>query len=126
MTGGAFEAVFDEEDALRRSTGDEILLAEVIRFALEDIPSLIEETALFLEAGNPREASRLAHKIKGTAGAVGALRLYGSAFALEMAGREGAGVDGALLEPVSRAFEAFAAHPRVRALAALDGGPSSR
>ena len=57
---------FDELDALERTAGDRVLLGEVIRFTLEDIPSILDEIDLALKKGKWHETSRLAHKAKGS------------------------------------------------------------
>ena len=114
--------IFDEKDALERTAGDRMLLAEVIRFTLNDIPGIIEGIDRALKAGEWMEVSRLAHKAKGSAGACGARNLYLSTLDLELAGRDGDVLCAAHLPSIVEAFEAFRSHPGVREIASLDAG----
>ena len=114
--------IFDEQDALERTAGDKALLAEVIRFTLDDIPGILKEIDMALKAGEWMEASRLAHKAKGSAGACGAHRLYLTSLDLELAGRDGDVSCAVHLPPIVEAFEAFRSHPGVCEIASLDAG----
>lgn len=116
---------FDELDALERTAGDRELLGSVIRFALEDIPPLVQEIEKSLESEMFSDAARMAHKVKGSAGACGAQRLYLAALNLEMAAREGSSSSLQFLNPLSEAFETFQSDTHVRRLASLDAGPEA-
>ena len=111
---------FDEEDALARTAGDRDLLGQVIRFTVEDFPPLMEDIRKAAGKNAWPDVSRMAHKMKGSAGACGARNLYMAALELELAGKEGDEDCRERLEPVEKAFDAFMAHPRVREIASLD------
>lgn len=113
---------FDEFDALERTAGDRNLLGEVIRFTLEDIPPLIVEIEESLRNNLLPETARLAHKLKGSAGACGAQKLYMAALNLELAARDSSSVSIQYLPPLTDAYSTFQAHPRVRELSSLDAG----
>ena len=113
--------IFNETDALENTAGDRDLLAEVVGFTLEDIPLLIEGISRALDKGDWSEASRLAHKAKGSAGACGAEELYGYALELELAGRDEDPSCSSYLELMKDAFRKFREHSAIRELAALDG-----
>ena len=114
--------VFDETDALEKTAGDRNLLSEVIRFTLEDVPGMLSGIEAALENGELGEVSRLAHKVKGSAGACGARSLYLKALDLELAGREGDAACGEHLPGIDAAFRRFRDHPAVKELASLDPG----
>ena len=111
---------FDEAGALEKTAGDLSLLGEVIRFTLDDFPEMINGLEAEIKAGRNAEVARIAHKAKGSAGACGAERLYIAALNLEMAGRDGDGDWKDLIREIKAAYDAFAGHPRVLYLAALD------
>lgn len=113
---------FDEVDALERTAGDRNLLGEVIRFALEDMPPLLVAIEDSLRNNLLPEAARLAHKIKGTAGACGAQKLYMAALNLELAARDSSGTSIQFLPPLTEAYRSFQDHPQVRELSSLDAG----
>jgi HPt (histidine-containing phosphotransfer) domain-containing protein len=116
---------FDENDALERTAGDQALLGNVLRFALEDIPPLIQELQNLLETELFADAARLAHKVKGSAGACGAQKLYLAALNLEMAARDSGSASLQFLNFLAEAFESFKEDPHVRRLASLDDGPEA-
>ena len=114
--------IFDESDALEKTAGDRKLLSEVIRFTLEDVPGMLSGIEAALGNGNLGEVSRLAHKVKGSAGACGARKLYLSALDLELTAREGDSGCADHLPEVDNAFRQFGEHPAVKELASLDPG----
>ena len=111
---------FDESDALERTAGDRSILSQVIRFTLEDIPQIIKELELSLEAESWQEAARLAHKIKGSAGAVGARMLYLAALDMELAARDSDPDCQRFLAPLLSSFDTFSSLPAVMNLSSLD------
>ena len=111
---------FDEEDALLRTADDRDLLGQVIRFAVEDFPPLMNNIREAVDEGRSSDISKLAHKMKGSAGACGARTLYMAALDLELAGKDGENDLGRYLASIEEAFGAFATHPRVREIARLD------
>lgn len=117
--------IFDQAEALDKTAGDRDLLSEVIRFTLEDMPGILEGISSALENGELNEASRLAHKAKGSAGACGARNLYLRALDLELAGRDGDSNCIEILPPLMEAFDAFRSHPTVIEIASLDPGLSA-
>ena len=63
---------------LRKLTppGDPDVLAEVLKLFLEEVPPRITRLRNAWQAGNIEEVHRAAHSLKGSAGNIGALRLY--------------------------------------------------
>jgi HPt (histidine-containing phosphotransfer) domain-containing protein len=76
---------FDERGALERVDNDRELLAEVVGSFLETIGADLDELDQQLAAGDAAMARRVAHRIKGAFGAVGAGILASRAFAIESA-----------------------------------------
>ncbi|MBN2625247.1 MAG: Hpt domain-containing protein [Spirochaetales bacterium] len=83
------EKVFNVEKALKHTMNDRSLLVDLLRFTLEDVPDMLSrlEEALKKEE-SPRIIAEWAHKIKGSAGAVSAEKLFSSAFELEVTAQE--------------------------------------
>ncbi len=84
------ERVFNREKALKHAMNDRTLLVDLLRFTLEDVPDMLAR----LEDLIGKQADRVAvadqaHKIKGSAGAVSAERLFAAAFDLEETAKEG-------------------------------------
>jgi len=113
---------FDEADALERTAGDRRILSEVIRFTLEDIPEILDAIDLSLREERMQDTARLAHKLKGTAGAAGAQRLFLAALDLELAARDESSEFRQLQVTLIEAFESFSSHPAVRHISSLDAG----
>jgi PAS domain S-box-containing protein len=82
-------AVFDEQELLRRLTGDRALGQTVVSGFLEDIPQQVAVLKQRLGEGDAPLAGRQAHAIKGAAATVGAHALREVAFAIEQAGKAG-------------------------------------
>ncbi len=114
--------IFNETDALEKTADDRELLAEVIRFTLAETPAILKQTEEALAAKEYGEVSRLAHKVKGSAGACGAQAFYMKALDLELAGKEGMDSCTELFSALVSAFQEFREHPGVKELAALDPG----
>jgi HPt (histidine-containing phosphotransfer) domain-containing protein len=72
-----------------RLDGDRELLRELIGLYLEDEPSLIDQMAAAVSAGDAPRLARSAHTLKGSVGNFCAPAAHGAAAALELAGREG-------------------------------------
>jgi len=113
---------FDEADALERTAGDRRILSEVIRFTLEDIPEILDALDSSIREGTRQDTAGLAHKLKGTAGAAGAQRLFLAALDLELAARDGTGDYRHLQNSLIEAFNVFSSHPAVIHLSSLDAG----
>jgi len=113
---------FDEDDALERTAGDLGILAEVIRFTLEDVPELLKELDDSLNDKRWQDTAKLAHKLKGTAGAAGARRLFLAALDLELAARDEDTDSGRYKSSLIDAFDSFRSHPGVHRLSSLDAG----
>ncbi|MCG8453557.1 MAG: Hpt domain-containing protein [Spirochaetales bacterium] len=112
--------IFDEDLALERTAGDRSLLAEVVRFTLEDVPLQLQSLRQCLAQKDWKEASRWAHKVKGSAGACGSDAMYRAALDLEMATKDSSSESPPLFSSLEKAFVAFSTHPQVLALASLD------
>jgi len=89
---------FDERGALERVDNDRELLAEVVASFLETIDDDLADLDQRLAEGDAAMARRVAHRIKGAFGAVGAGILASRAFAMESA-RE---AECRQLEPLAR------------------------
>lgn len=65
-------------DGLRKLTspGEPDVLAEVLRLFLEEVPPRILRLRNALAAGNIQDLQRAAHSLKGSAGNIGARRLF--------------------------------------------------
>ena len=59
------EQLWNQVDSLRRLGGDAPLLCSMIDFFLEDAPVLLNELEQLIEDGNPHEAARQSHSLKG-------------------------------------------------------------
>jgi HPt (histidine-containing phosphotransfer) domain-containing protein len=82
------EEVFNRKKAEKHTVNDLSLLKELIVFTLEDVPVMLENLEKVLDK-DAETAGRIAHKIKGSAGAVSAERLFAAAFELEETAKEG-------------------------------------
>jgi CheY-like chemotaxis protein len=75
---------FDEDDLRRRLSGDDELLADVIRMFVEDLPVRLTAIADAVTVRNPIALRAAAHALKGVAGNVSANRLSEAASVLEL------------------------------------------
>jgi len=116
---------YDETEALERTAGDRELLEDVIRFAVEDIPRIMDDIETALDEERNGDVARLAHKAKGSAGACGAQKLYMAALDLEMAGRDGDPDCRQRFGALKQSFRGFVDHPEIRRMASLDLGPDA-
>jgi HPt (histidine-containing phosphotransfer) domain-containing protein len=87
--GGASVQVFNRANLLARVLGDQPLADRIIRGFLTDLPRQIERLRSLLEQGDAPGVERQAHAIKSAAASVGGEMLCATAFALEMAGKNG-------------------------------------
>nr|MDA3850340.1 Hpt domain-containing protein [Spirochaetaceae bacterium] len=87
--GGPMESIFNVDKALKRTMGDEELLKELITFTVEDMDKLLQDVRRATQSGEAQELKNAAHKLKGSAGTVGADRLFYAAFNLEQQAAEG-------------------------------------
>ncbi|MDC7223024.1 MAG: Hpt domain-containing protein [Spirochaetales bacterium] len=111
------EEIFNREKAEKHVLNDLGLLKELLVFTLADVPVMLEKLESLLES-DTEGAARMAHKIKGSAGAVSAERLFTAAFELEETAKEG---DTARLKDLylftCSCFKEFSEDEEVRALA---------
>ena len=82
------EDVFNKEKAMTHTMNDLSLLKELVGFTLEDVPVMLENLKKELK-GDVDAAAELAHKVKGSAGAIRAEKLFAAAFELETTLKEG-------------------------------------
>ena len=86
-------AVLDEAvlDTLRQLTvpGEPDVLTEVLQMFLQEFPPRVERMRNAWAAGNIEEMQRSAHSLKGSAGNIGAKRLYRVCAELDDMGRAG-------------------------------------
>lgn len=78
-------------ESLRQLTppGEPDVLAEVLRMFLHEVPPRIDRLRIAWVAGNIEEMYRAAHSLKGSAGNIGAQRLFGVCKRLDELGRAG-------------------------------------
>lgn len=118
--------VFNKEEALASTAGDQELLRQVLRFTLEDLPPLLGEAAALLRSASAAELARTAHKIKGSAAACGAEKMYLAALELETAARDAKDIRDEnpgfqnLYVSLEKSFEEFSKDGQVLQLASLD------
>jgi HPt (histidine-containing phosphotransfer) domain-containing protein len=86
-------AVLDETviETLRQLTppGEPDVLAEVLQMFLQEVPPRLERLRIAWAAGNIEEMYRSAHSLKGSAGNIGAQRLFSVCAQLDDMGRSG-------------------------------------
>ena len=99
---------------------DEELLKELLVYSLEDIPSMLSRLKdLHNREGTDSKMAELAHKIKGSAGAVSGEKLYHASFELEVMSNEGRKKEVKnQIEQVEKAFNEFSRDAEVMALTA--------
>lgn len=112
--------VFDKSDALEKTGGDGQLLAEIVRFSLEDLPELFLSLRETLEKKKFQDSSLLLHKGKGTAGSIGAQELYAAFLLLERTLSEQNPEWELPFYTAMEAFEAYRRDPELVHLASLD------
>lgn len=78
---------FDKAGMMTRLMDDEELAQMAVKGFLEDIPRQIGVLRDFVDANNPKEASRQSHLIKGAAATVGGEAMRAVAFEMENAGQ---------------------------------------
>jgi HPt (histidine-containing phosphotransfer) domain-containing protein len=77
------DSPFDRAAALRRTEGDEELLAEMARIFLSDCPRLISQLRTAVSHGDPTAIEHGAHEIKGCVGNFAAGQAFAAAARLE-------------------------------------------
>ncbi len=65
------------------------MLTEVLQLFLQEVPPRIDRLRIAWAAGNIEEVYRAAHSLKGSAGNIGAQRLFGVCQQLDEMGRAG-------------------------------------
>jgi HPt (histidine-containing phosphotransfer) domain-containing protein len=78
-------------ESLRQLTppGEPDVLTEVLQMFLDEVPPRIDRLRNAMTAGNIEEVYRTAHSLKGSAGNIGAERLYGVCKQIDELGRAG-------------------------------------
>ncbi|NTU96469.1 MAG: Hpt domain-containing protein [Chlorobiaceae bacterium] len=82
------KAILNLEDFLNRMMQDRELVKTILDEFLAELPGKLETLGRLVADGNTREASVLAHLIKGEAASVGAERMSRAAYRLELAAKE--------------------------------------
>lgn len=87
-------------DTLRQLTppGEPDVLTEVLQMFLDEVPPRLERLRNAWVAGNIQEVHRAAHSLKGSAGNVGARRLYDVCKQLDELGKAGDTASSALVD----------------------------
>jgi two-component system sensor histidine kinase/response regulator len=81
-------SIFDRDELLKRLSGDQDLLADVLKMFVEDCPHRIEAIRGAVERGDAAQIRSEAHALKGAAGNVSAAAVFAAARALEAAAAE--------------------------------------
>ena len=87
-TPGAAPTTFDEPGLRRRLSGDDELMAEVIRMFLHDVPVRLEAIRTAVTGGNAGALRQAAHALRGAAATMSAGALADAASSLEHIGAE--------------------------------------
>lgn len=87
-------AVIDRDALLNELDGDEELLSELVETMKAEMPKLLHEVRVAVEAGDAALMGRAAHTLKGAVSNFGARAAADAALALERMGRSGS-LDGA-------------------------------
>lgn len=82
------DQVFNLEELLERTEGDELLLKEMVGLFLDMFPGLLDSIDKAIKKGETEELRQSAHTLKSAAGSIGANRVFRAAYELEQAGRE--------------------------------------
>jgi len=82
------DQVFNLEEVLERTEGDEALLKEMVKIFLGMAPELLDSINRALRKGKAEELRERAHILKSAAGSIGANRVFLAAYCLEQIGRE--------------------------------------
>jgi len=80
---------FTMATVLEQCGGNKMIAGAVLEEFLVQVPADIGEMESSLTSGDLLTASKAAHRLKGTAGVLGAMRLYPLCAELEMAGKSG-------------------------------------
>lgn len=81
--------VFDRQQLVDSTNGDEELAAQVVEIFFADIPEQLTELDQALQAGDAHTAERAAHSIKGASATIGGMALRETAFVCEKLGKDG-------------------------------------
>ncbi|MEO5378896.1 MAG: response regulator [Magnetococcus sp. DMHC-6] len=84
------------ETALRRVMGNQELLWRLFADFKRDYADIVEKMRLAFQQGEVEKARKMAHQLKGVAGAIGATQVYEVARALDIAIKEGSTTDWSL------------------------------
>ncbi|AAM05416.1 TPA: PAS domain-containing protein [Methanosarcina acetivorans] len=81
------DQVFNLEEVLERTEGDEVLLKEMVKIFLGMAPELLDSINSALRKGEAEALRENAHILKSAAGSIGANRVFRVAYYLEQVGR---------------------------------------
>ena len=93
------KSVFDKVSALKRVSGSEDFLKEVLTVFVEDCPGYIQGLEESIQKGNANDVRQAAHKIKSAVGNLSASRVYDAASRIENRARK------SMLEGIEEHFE---------------------
>jgi len=82
------DRVFNLEEVLERTEGDEVLLKEMVKIFLGMSPELLASINKAVRNGEAEALRESAHILKSAAGSLGANRVFRAAYHLEQVGRE--------------------------------------
>ena len=83
------EFPFKVETLLEQCGGSKAVGEMILEEFLTQVATDITEIESCLAAGDLAQAGKVGHRLKGTAGVLGASKLHSLCFAIEMAGRDG-------------------------------------
>ncbi len=81
------ERIWDRQGFMERIGNSETLATKLIGLFKETMPTELAQLGSYIEDGHCEEAGKLAHKIKGSSGSLGAVQVAKVAETIEMAGR---------------------------------------
>ncbi|MDR2439570.1 MAG: Hpt domain-containing protein [Planctomycetaceae bacterium] len=82
------ELPFSMETLMEQCGGSKVVVESVLDAFLEQVPTDINEMETCLASGDLLTASKAAHRLKGTAGVLGASKLHPLCASLELAGKQ--------------------------------------
>ncbi|MDR2754944.1 MAG: Hpt domain-containing protein [Planctomycetaceae bacterium] len=83
------ELPFSMETLTEQCGGSNVVVESVLDAFLEQVPTDINEMETCLASGDLLTVSKAAHRLKGTAGVLGASKLHPLCASLELAGKQG-------------------------------------
>ena len=83
------EGIVDFQDGIKRMGGDKALYVRVLQSFLKESEGVAAQTEKALETNDFALGEQIAHKMKGSAGSIGAKKLQAASLELQMACKEG-------------------------------------